>query len=267
MNWYYARDHQQAGPVSDEELAPLIRSGAIVPATLVWHSGLAGWQPFAEASAALPAALRPALKAGEATVGADQAMCSQCGRGFPADEVVNVGGFNVCGACKPRLLQKLLQGVADPGVYGVTVVRYAGFWVRVGAAIIDFLVAMPFNFVFNRLFVTTTWQGNPFDPESSPFAAGFRSAFGWPSLVLVALTAVYSALCLSRFGGMPGMLVCGLRAVRSDGRRITFWRGVGRFFANYLNVFTLGLAYLIVVFDDQKRTLQDYLCDTRVIHK
>ena len=46
MNWYYAQDNQQVGPLNDEELTPLIQSGAITPATLVWHSGLAGWQPF-----------------------------------------------------------------------------------------------------------------------------------------------------------------------------------------------------------------------------
>ena len=270
MDWYYAQDNQQAGPVSDEKLAPLIQSGAITPATLVWHSGLAGWQPFATASATLPEALRPAMGAGGAVLDANQALCSQCGQVFPADEVVPLGGYNVCGACKPLLLQKLQQGVPNAGVYGAAAVRYAGFWMRFGAAVVDGLIVFPFSFLFNYLFGHTGGLGFrriPLGAGRNPFAVGFFNAFGWHSLVLIVLTAIYSGVCLSRFGGMPGMLVCGLRVVRPDGSRITFWRAIGRFAANYLNIVTLYVGYLIIVFDDQKRALHDFVCDTRVIYK
>ena len=43
VGWYYDQGGQQAGPVGQAELAELIRSGRVAPATRVWRPGLAGW--------------------------------------------------------------------------------------------------------------------------------------------------------------------------------------------------------------------------------
>jgi uncharacterized membrane protein YjgN (DUF898 family) len=46
MNWYYAHDGQQQGPVSEAELAQLARTGVIGATNLVWRDGLANWGPL-----------------------------------------------------------------------------------------------------------------------------------------------------------------------------------------------------------------------------
>jgi len=46
MDWYYAQEGRQAGPVSEADLAQLHRSGVITPDTLVWHSGMTDWQAY-----------------------------------------------------------------------------------------------------------------------------------------------------------------------------------------------------------------------------
>ncbi|MDQ1472633.1 MAG: hypothetical protein QOJ99_4113 [Bryobacterales bacterium] len=46
MDWYYAFEGQQRGPVSETELTRLAGQGVIAPATLVWHAGLPDWQPW-----------------------------------------------------------------------------------------------------------------------------------------------------------------------------------------------------------------------------
>jgi Zn-dependent protease with chaperone function len=57
MNWYYVIGEERQGPVSDEQLHALAKDGVVTPATLVWHAGLAGWQPYSSVSGAvLPAA-------------------------------------------------------------------------------------------------------------------------------------------------------------------------------------------------------------------
>ncbi|MEM7143753.1 MAG: DUF4328 domain-containing protein [Verrucomicrobiota bacterium] len=48
MNWYWAIDGEQRGPVSAESLAGLRRSGEIGDETLVWKAGTADWVPFGE---------------------------------------------------------------------------------------------------------------------------------------------------------------------------------------------------------------------------
>ncbi len=272
MNWFYAQNGQQAGPVADEELAHLVQSGIITPGTLVWHSGLASWQPYAAVSATLPAPTGSAVAVGGGAApaaGGGQAVCSQCGGVFPADEVVRVGDHDVCARCKPVLLQKLQQGVTNAGVFGVQGTRFAGFWIRFAAAILDGLIKWPVSLLLNLAFTFVLKGMNiaAFDPQHPRFDRDILAVFGGYYLLILVLTAAYNGFCLSRFGGMPGMLICGLRAIRPDGQRISFLRGMARYFAAILSSMILGIGYLFIAFDEQKRALHDYICDTRVVYK
>jgi uncharacterized RDD family membrane protein YckC len=49
MNWYYAQGGKQMGPVEDSALDSLITAGVVRDDTLVWHEGMAAWQPHAVA--------------------------------------------------------------------------------------------------------------------------------------------------------------------------------------------------------------------------
>ena len=47
MDWYYADDdHQQIGPINDEQLFAAYESGVITEATLVWRDGMDEWLPL-----------------------------------------------------------------------------------------------------------------------------------------------------------------------------------------------------------------------------
>lgn len=47
MNWYYRKDDgSKAGPVSEATFRLLVAQGTIRPDTLVWHAGMADWQPL-----------------------------------------------------------------------------------------------------------------------------------------------------------------------------------------------------------------------------
>ncbi len=43
--WYLARDGQQYGPYSQADLEKMASSGGVAEEDLLWHAGLAGWQP------------------------------------------------------------------------------------------------------------------------------------------------------------------------------------------------------------------------------
>ena len=47
MNWFYAESGQTIGPVNDEEFERRVASGSVRPETLVWHEGMAAWEPWA----------------------------------------------------------------------------------------------------------------------------------------------------------------------------------------------------------------------------
>lgn len=44
-DWYYARNNQQVGPVSDDDMHRLAEEGNLRPGDLVWRDGLAEWVP------------------------------------------------------------------------------------------------------------------------------------------------------------------------------------------------------------------------------
>ncbi|MCT6854905.1 MAG: DUF4339 domain-containing protein [Bombella apis] len=55
MQWYYERDGQQAGPVSQAELIRLMIQRVITPQTLVWHPAFGNeWRPASRAGLPVP---------------------------------------------------------------------------------------------------------------------------------------------------------------------------------------------------------------------
>ena len=269
MNWFYAYQGQRAGPVNDEEFARLVGEGTVGETTLVWHGGMPDWMPYVQARATVPAppTAAPAANNGNfplapAPTGAYQAQCSQCGRVFPADEVIRLEGFNVCAECKPLLLQKIRQGMSPAqGAWGMLPARFGGFWIRWGAIVLDVLIMSP-------LLVVVWFAGMYAIPTAAVYSPGDSLL---PSmlfqLLYYGLIAAYEIFFVGRFAATPGKMICGLRVVRSDGSPVTYGRATGRFFARFLTKFTLYIGYLIAAFDDQKRALHDHVCDTRVVYK
>jgi hypothetical protein len=115
VNWYYANNGQQHGPVPELELESLALRGVIAPGTLVWREGMAQWQPYSVirqpapmVSPAPAIALPPIIH---------QQQCVECQRFFAKDDLLRYENIFVCAMCKPAFFQKLREGVA-PGILG-----------------------------------------------------------------------------------------------------------------------------------------------------
>ena len=52
--WYYAKNRERTGPITDDEIAELLGSGAITGDTLVWTTELGGWTRAGEVEALIP---------------------------------------------------------------------------------------------------------------------------------------------------------------------------------------------------------------------
>jgi len=55
MKWYYAAAGNQVGPIDETELNRLVTQGMVRADTLVWHEGLASWQPLGVVRGMAPA--------------------------------------------------------------------------------------------------------------------------------------------------------------------------------------------------------------------
>src|SRR5262245_30682411 len=120
MSWYYAKEGRQVGPVGEADFEGLVRGGVVGSDTLVWREGMPAWQPYA------------VVAGGAAGPASAPAACSQCGRTFPADDMIRYGDRWVCATCKPVFVQGLKEGVVT-----TSQLNYAGFWIRFGARFLD----------------------------------------------------------------------------------------------------------------------------------
>lgn len=287
MQWHYVENGENKGPIDEDQLDRLVQQGVIGDDTYVWNPNMADWAPYGEvrmtpsasqtgeaphepftptepdsydpyaAEVEHPQPGGPGALAPSETPEAHEhqmAFCSECGRRFPADEMLSYGDALICAECKPVFFQKIKEGVT----VGATM-HYAGFWVRFVAKIIDNLIVGVVNFAFGFAIGMMTSVG-PEEVQAVGLFANYILGF--------VLACAYTAYFLGRFQATPGKMALGLQVARSDGSRITYARGAGRYFAEILSGCpTLFIGYIWAAFDDQKRTLHDFIVDTRVIHR
>lgn len=260
MKWYYADAGRQVGPVEDAQLDELLRSGAVRDDTLVWREGMANWQPHSAVRG--PAKPIP-IPAAAVPIAAETRFCSECGRPYPAHEMVTIGTATVCAQCKPLYMQRVREGGQPIGVR-----RYAGFWIRFVARVIDGIILGIVGFIINVpigmvLGLSSARIGG--DPSAAlPMMLG---TIGISLAINIVLNAAYEIYFLSSRSATVGKLALGLKVIRADGGSLSTGQATGRFFAYLLDAyFTLTIGFIIAGFDTEKRALHDRICDTRVIY-
>jgi uncharacterized RDD family membrane protein YckC len=253
MNWFYVEQGKQAGPVTDEQLEVMLRDGRITGDTLVWHEGIPDWKPCREAKGGAI----PGSPAGP------EAVCVECGKLFPLDETIRYGDARVCAACKPVFLQKLHEGAA----LNTGELRYAGFWIRVAARIIDgLIIGIPLVIVlFVVMFAAIAPAARGREPSPDSILPTIAILFF--QFAVIGVKMAYEIFFLGKYGATPGKMACSIKVITAEGDKIGYGRATGRYFSYLLSGFTCYIGYIIVAFDDQKRALHDYICNTRVVYK
>lgn len=266
MNWYYAVGKERKGPIDDTQFEQLIRSGEITPSTLVWNETMPGWKRYGEVRDAaygnLPKDPVPEIPADKTSEGPTDtisttrtmASCSQCGRSFPESDLLTFENRRICASCKPAFVQKIREGVS------VDDYEYAGFWIRVAAKIIDGIVLGIANMIIGFIIVAPMMI-SPDDPSANVGHSLLSS------LLQICIAASYTSFFLGKFAATPGKMVCGLRVISADNEKISYLRGLGRHFAEMVSGIILGIGYLMVAWDSEKRALHDKICNTRVVKK
>jgi uncharacterized RDD family membrane protein YckC len=247
MNWFYAEGSQQKGPVSDADLAALVRQGTISTSTLIWREGLPDWQPVSQ--------IRPDLAT--------------------ASDAPVLGGMAVPEQSKDLLVQQMREGVVLPGmtVANPSGLRYAGFWIRLGAWLIDYIVMMvvmtPLMLIFfgGMGFFSGDFQRrmSSNDPQ---MMAQFFAMEGAMMLVSFLIHIGYKGLMVWRWGATVGKMAVGIKVVTPTGEKLSLGRAVGRAAADLINGFLCSLTYIMIAVDEpEKRGLHDHIAGTRVVFK
>jgi uncharacterized RDD family membrane protein YckC len=250
MQWYYSNKGQRLGPVSQAEFDQLVHDGVISSDTLVWRDGMPEWQPYSSVSAG---GIPPA---------ADTEICAVSGRRYPRREMVQYEGKWISAEHRDEYFERLREGIPQQGQF-----VYAGFWVRFLAKFVDGIVLGILGAAMNMLIALMVLGSPNYLPGAlAHYSTHDRLVYQAISFPLgIGLAIAYACFFILRWDATPGKMALGLKLVRSDGERLSAGRIAARYFSEWLSLLTFCIGYIIVAFDEQKRSLHDRICDTRVI--
>jgi uncharacterized RDD family membrane protein YckC len=264
MNWYYAEGKRKAGPISEEELKSLFKNRKINMETLVWRQGMKDWEELGKVTKQSQNTKEKenGTQQFQKNAAARQAVCSECGRTFPEEEMISFENAKVCAGCKPVFIQKIKEGVSVAGI-----MEYAGFWIRFGAIFIDGIILWAFQMAVYAVFGILTAAVMPSMSDKTSNPSFFVISQMIITLLSFVISASYDIWFVGRFGATPGKMACKIKIVTADGGKVSYSRALGRYFAKWISSMILGIGFLMAAFDDEKRTLHDRICETRVTRK
>ncbi len=192
-------------------------------------------------------------------------FCPSCG-------TQNDSGANYCVKCGARLQSAAAAGPAPvfpaqafPAHAANDGPIYAGFWKRLVAYVIDWIV-LYVVFVAASL-VLGPVLGPGFDTDAMTGRELMRSK-PWLFLVLGAIPWLYYALMESSARqATVGKLALGIRVIDLSGRRISFLRATARFFGRIVSSMIFGIGYLMAAFTARKQALHDMIAGCLVVNK
>lgn len=153
-------------------------------------------------------------------------------------------------------------------------VAYAGFWLRFVALIIDgiviyfvrALIFMPFGIGMGL----HGWHGMLHGRQPQDFGdllPMLRLAIRIAMISTILQWLYYSLTESSSWQATLGKKALGLTVTDLDGRRISFGRATGRYFAKYLSTLILCIGWLMAGFTEKKQALHDLIAGTLVLRK
>jgi uncharacterized RDD family membrane protein YckC len=218
--------------------------------------------------------------------------CSKCG----ANVVEGAGFCAACGApmslsssgapgANPPVTPGYVQPASVPPTYSVAVpsasqgaaihstVGYAGFWLRLVAALIDFvliyfvrrLIFLPFGIGAGMGLHGLFHGRHPQDLGELMPLLGLMIRVAIISAILQWL--YFSLMESSVWQATVGKKLLGLTVTDLEGRRISFGRATGRYFAKIISSLILFIGYMMAGFTEKKQALHDMIAGTLVLRK
>lgn len=158
--------------------------------------------------------------------------------------------------------------------------QYIGFWWRVPAFLIDYLLIFIVTIGLAVLFLGMLPQDMvQVDVELSyleilllKFANAFMNNLMWFMLLWPFFTsscvALFEAVFVaSPMQATPGKRLFGFIVVNEQGERLSFWRGLGRGYGKVLSMAVMWGGYIMVAFTNRKQGLHDVIAKTLVIKR
>ena len=129
--------------------------------------------------------------------------------------------------------------------------RYAGFWIRVGANVLDLLMVAAVSMAIDL--VTSSVPRVP--PRGPQVQLG-------PVMAPLLVVGFWIAKAAT-----PGKMILGLRIIDSrTGSAPSVWQCIGRYLMAVVSIACAGIGYLWIAIDARKQAWHDKIVGTVVIH-
>ena len=218
-------------------------------------------------------------------------FCSKCGaRLEPGAGFCTACGIPVTGPLPPATISPAAipsanwspaVAAGEPPVYAgypaaiALPSPYAGFWLRLVAYLIDSILL---GVVYGVLFLIgvamigveslQSMARGMENGDAAPSAAFIMMIIFVMFLGIIASWLYYAYLESSANQGTLGKMALGLIVTDLQGRRISFGRGTGRFFAKIITgLIPLGIGYIMAGFTEKKQALHDMIVGTLVLRR
>lgn len=133
-------------------------------------------------------------------------------------------------------------------------VGYAGFWKRLAAMILDWLILMVPNTVVNLIIYSAAGRGLDGEIATQVYSA-------------VATWLYYALMESSSVQGTVGKLALGIKVTDLNGARISFGRATGRHFAKIISSVILLIGFFMAAFTERKQGLHDIIAGCLVMNR
>ncbi len=144
-------------------------------------------------------------------------------------------------------------------------IKYAGFWRRTTAYVIDslliWIVFLPFNHMLgfgtnsSKYFINIGRHSLPVhDPT-------------WWLFAIVPAWLYWSIMESSRFEATLGKMALGVIVIDENGNRLSWGRATGRHFGKFVSALTLGIGFMMAGYTERSQALHDKMASTLVVMK
>ena len=200
------------------------------------------------------------------------AFCPNCGASLTAVPASMTPAGTMPAAAAPATSAPPMPG-APIGSYGAglhlsaapVTVAYAGFWRRFWALLLDGIVMNIVMIPIQMVVGAPMWAYSDGDLTPEGFMAllsKFAALFFFTCLVQ---WIYFAFLESSERQASLGKMALGIKVTDLEGRRISFGRATGRYFARFITACTLLIGYLMQIFTRRRQTLHDLITGTLVV--
>ena len=147
-----------------------------------------------------------------------------------------------------------------------TQTRYAGFWNRLLAIIIDGLIVGTVQAILLKpMFGVPMWSYKEMDDSGMALTMWQGPNLNVQLLSIVIGWLYFAMMESSNKQATVGKIALNIRVTDLNGNRISFGKATGRYFGKYLSMMILMIGFIMAAFTQKKQALHDVLADTLVV--